>query len=74
MGHPTGPWIEEQFRETDSITDTEAQGLAEQPKEQGNRRNAEVIDSRKEAAKVDRRDTRDNPSKAKERVFNPCRT
>ena len=74
MGHPTGPWIEEQLREIDSILDSEAQGMAEQPREQGNRRKTEVKDSRKEAAKVDRRDILDNPSKAKERVFNPCRT
>ena len=60
--------------ERDSILDSEAQGITEQSREQENRRNAEVKDSRKEAAKVDRRDTRDNPSKAKEKKFNVCRT
>ena len=69
-----GPWREEQFRERGSISDSEAQGMAEQPRKHEHRRKAEVNDSRKEAAKEDRRDTRDNLSKAKENVFNLCRT
>ena len=48
--------------------------MAEQLREEEQRKKAWVKGARREAVKGDRRDTRDNPLKAREKVSNLCKT